>query len=216
MKPTQTRGNPAPPWRLALGLAALLASAGAARGSEPLPVRLLLPVSATAPDQALFAEAVLRRANAERAARGLPPLVHAPDLAQAAADHARNMATLRRHAHTLPVPGQETYTDRLRQRGVRFRDAAENIARGKLYRLLGRPISSVSEGCAFTYADTGAPVPVHSYLSLAEEVVARWLASPAHAAALLSPGHARAGAGLAGDPAAPGCGDLYMAQTLAD
>ena len=59
-------------------------------------------------------------------------------------------------------------------------------------------------------------MPIHTYASLAAEVVARWLASPAHGAALLSPEHGRAGAGLAGDPAAPGCGDLYITQTLAD
>ena len=48
----------------------------------------------------------------------------------------------------------------------------------KVYRLLGRPIAMGSQGCRFVYGDTGQPVPIHTYASLAEEVVGRWLASP--------------------------------------
>lgn len=201
--------------RLAVLIASLHFAATGAGGSEPGP-HLLTPVAIEAPDQMLFAEAVMLSANAERGARGLPPLRYDPALAAAATDHARNMAALRHHSHVLPVPGQETYKRRLRRQGAVFRTAAENIARGKLYQLLGRPIKTPTHERPLTYAETGAEVPVHSYASLADEVVARWLASPSHAAALLSPGFSRVGAGLAGDPAAPAGGDLYMTQTLAD
>ena len=181
-----------------------------------VPARLDAPVSAEGPDGALFAEAVLLYANAERARAGLAPLAYDGGLGSAAAEQAANMARLRTLGHVLPVEGQSDIRARLRGAGVRYRAAAENIALGKLYRLLGRPISTRSTGCAFTYGDTGAPVPIHSYASLGAEVVARWLASPGHRVSLLSPTYRRSGVGIGGDPTGTGCGDLYMAQTFAD
>lgn len=181
-----------------------------------VPARLLAPVSAEWPDPALFAEAVLLHGNMERARFGLAPLAYDGALGQAALDHARNMALLRTHSHDLPVEGQSNYRQRLRTAGVRYRAAGENIARGKLYQLLDRPIATGAEGCDFTYAATGAPVPIHTYASLGAEVVARWLSSPGHRATLLSARYQRTGAGIGGDPDAAACGDLYMAQTFAD
>ena len=77
-------------------------------------------------------------------------------------------------------------SQRMHRQSLEFRKAAENIAMDKVYRLLGRPISMAHQGCSFTYGDTKEPVPVHTYASLAQEVVARWLASPKHRASLLS------------------------------
>lgn len=202
-------------WGRGLG-AALWLLAGSAASSEPAPARLLAPVSAAAPDPRLFAEAILLASNDARARAGLPPLAYDPALGQAAAAHAANMARLRMHGHTLPVEQGARYRDRLVMWGVVYRRAGENIARGKAYQLLDRPIRAGAEGCAFFYSDTGAPVPIHSYASLAAETVDRWLASPRHRAALLSPQFGRLGAGIGGDPDAAGCGDLYMAQTFAD
>jgi hypothetical protein len=70
----------------------------------------------------------------------------------------------------------------------------------KVLRLLGRPIATGAEGCRFTYADTGEPVPVHTYASLARSAVARWMASPGHLASLLSPGFRRIGSAVAPRP----------------
>jgi uncharacterized protein YkwD len=169
-----------------------------------------------APDQALFGEAVLRYSNAARQAAGRKPLRLDPALTRAAGDHARNMARLRVHAHVLPVRGQQDLRERMHRRALSFRHAAENIARDKALRLLGRPIAAAHAGCSFTYGDTGAPVPRHSYASLAEQVVRRWLASPRHRASLLSSDFSRLGTGIAADPAAPACGDFYLVQDLAD
>ncbi|WP_181164529.1 CAP domain-containing protein [Amaricoccus solimangrovi] len=201
-------------WGLIPVLALLAGMAGATETRIP-PDDLLAPVSWSAPDQARFAEAVLLYSNAAREARGIPPLRADPALALAASNQAGNMEALRTLSHRLPIPGAVTYRDRLRALGIPYTRAAENIALGKLYRLLGRPISRRSQGCAFTYGDTGAPVPIHSYASLAQEVVARWLASPGHRASLLSPRYTRVGAGLGVDPTGAGCGDVYMAQAFA-
>ena len=133
-----------------------------------------------------------------------------------AADHARNMARLRTHSHVLPVRGQRDLSQRIHRQSLQFRQAAENIAMDKVYRLLGRPISVAHEGCRFTYGDTREPVPPHTYASLASEVVDRWLASPKHRASLLSKTYQRLGAGLGVDPGGPACGDFYLVQDFAD
>jgi uncharacterized protein YkwD len=116
----------------------------------------------------------------------------------------------------VPVRGQADLKQRMRRQSVDYRMAAENIAMDKLYRLLGRPISVSGRGCDFSYGDTGAAVPVHTYASLAEQVVGRWLASPRHRTSLLSRQFERIGAGFGVDPSGAACGDLYLVQTFAD
>lgn len=198
-------------WLLAVALAP-----GAGFAASAPPTRFDVPVALDDPDQALFAEAVLYYSNAARQAYGRARLAGDTRLTRAAGDHARNMARLRTHAHVLPVRGQRDLGQRMHRQSLDFRLAAENIAKDKVFRLLGRPISVAHEGCRFTYGDTGAPVPRHTYASLAEQVVRRWLASPGHRASLLSKQFRRLGAGIAVDPAGPACGDFYLVQTFAD
>ncbi|MFT3973539.1 MAG: CAP domain-containing protein [Amaricoccus sp.] len=195
-------------------VAALLPLAAATAG--PMPGRFDVAVSLDAPDQQLFGEAVLRYSNAARAASGRAPLRLDAGLSQAASDHARNMARLRTHSHVLPVKGQRDLKQRIHRQSLSFRLAAENIARDKVFRLLGRPISVAHDGCRFTDGDTGAPVPRHTYASLAQQVVNRWLASPPHRASLLSKNYTRLGTGIAADATGPACGDFYLVQDFAD
>jgi uncharacterized protein YkwD len=205
--------------RHALGfVAALIAllSVDRAAATERLPSRLLAPIAVDGPDQGLFNEAVLIFSNAARRAHGRPPLRHDPALTRAAAGHARNMARLRTHSHVLPVRGEGKLAQRMHRQSLAFRMAAENIAMDKVYRLLGRPISVASRGCSFTYGDTRQPVPIHTYASLAEQAVARWLASPRHRDSLLSPRYQRLGAGVGVDPQGAACGDVYLVQDFAD
>jgi uncharacterized protein YkwD len=198
---------------LAAAVVAFGAGIGTAHAADP---RLDQPIPLDHPDQALFAEAVLMYSNEVRRQHGRAALRPDPALVRAAADHARNMARLRTHSHFLPVRGQRDLSQRMHRQSLEFRKAAENIAMDKVYRLLGRPISMVSHGCSFTYGDTRQPVPRHTYASLAEEVVARWLASPKHRASLLSPSYRRLGAGMGVDPKGPACGDFYLVQNFAD
>lgn len=199
----------------ACAIALIATIAAGAAGAQQLPNRMYQPISERL-DQALFAEAVLIYSNAARRQAGRPPLALDPRLTQAAADHARNMAKLRTHAHVLPVRGQKDLKQRMKRNSVAFRAAAENIAMDKVYRLLSRPISMSSRGCNFVYGDTREPVPVHTYASLAQSVVNRWLASPKHRSSLLSSKFTRLGSGVGIDPGGPACGDLYLAQTFAD
>lgn len=197
-------------------IAALLLAGGVAVQASGLPERFAAPVPMDRPDQQLFNDAVVYFSNAVRKQNGRAPLRSDRDLSAAAADHAKNMARLRTHSHVLPVRGQRDLSQRMHRQDVEFRTAAENIAMSKVYRLLGRPISIAHEGCRFVYDDTKQPVPAHTYASLAQEVVNRWLASPKHRASLLSKGYRRLGAGVGVDPTGPACGDFYLVQDFAD
>lgn len=173
------------------------------------------PITVGAFDLARFDEAVTVYANVARRDNGSPPLKRDAKLLRAAAGHAHNMAQLQTHSHRLPVAGEGRLVQRMDRNGVRYRTAAENIGMEKVLRLLGRPIAMKAQGCAFTYADSGAPVPVHTYASLAQSAVARWMASPKHRASLLSPAFARIGTSAAIDPKGPACGDVYLVQNFA-
>jgi uncharacterized protein YkwD len=187
---------------------------GGARAAD-VPSRLNQPVTGKI-DQQLFDEAVLIYSNAVRKANGRPPLRLDPALSQAAADHARNMARLRTHSHELPVRGQKHLKQRMQRVSVDYRLAAENIAMDKVYRLLGRPIAMGYSGCNFTYGDTKTQVPIHTYASLAKQVVDRWYKSPGHKKNLLNPKFRRIGSGVGIDPNGAACGDFYLAQNFAD
>lgn len=201
-------------------LCLLMAGIGLATGGSAFAMdaraRLNQPVAIEKPDQALFAAAVLFYSNEVRRQHGRAALRPDPGLTRAAADHARNMARLRTHSHVLPVRGQADLSQRMHRQSLEFRKAAENIAMDKIYRLLGRPIAMTHQGCNFTYGDTREPVPPHTYASLAEEVVARWMASPKHRASLLSAAFERLGAGVGVDPRGAACGDFYLVQNFAD
>lgn len=199
-----------------LGLALAIGLLGGPVRAQSVPGHLHQPISTQKPNQELFNEAVLLFSNAARRQHGRPPLAADAALARAASDHARNMARLKTHAHELPVRGQRDLRQRIKRQSVDYRIAAENIAMDKVYRLLGRPISSQYSGCSFRYGDTREKVPVHTYASLAKQVVSRWLASPKHQENLLSRNFQRLGAGIGIDPAGPACGDLYLVQDLAD
>ncbi|MCB1354643.1 MAG: CAP domain-containing protein [Rhodobacteraceae bacterium] len=203
-------------WILSLAIALMGVLPGLASAGDPVPKRLDQPISTATPDQKLFNEAVLLFSNAARKQHGRPPLEADPRLAKAASDHARNMARLKTHSHVLPVRGQKDLKQRMKRQDVDFRLAAENIAMDKVYRLLGRPISVSHSGCAFTYGDTRENVPIHTYASLAQQVVDRWLKSPKHRKSLLSSKFVRLGAGIGVDPNGPACGDFYLVQDFAD
>lgn len=202
--------------RTLLAAMALALVAGAQAMADSVPRRLQEPINPSRLDQDLFNEAVVLFSNAARKSYGRAPLRHDRGLSRAATDHAKNMARLRTHSHELPVRGQRDLRQRIKRHSVQFSLAAENIAMDKVYRLLGRPIAANYQGCRFTYGDTREPVPVHTYASLAKQVVSRWLASPGHRKSLLSGSFQRIGAGIGVDPNGPACGDFYLVQDFAD
>jgi Cysteine-rich secretory protein family len=73
-------------------------------------------------------QALLRSANQERVARGIPPLRWSASLADAALLHALRMARQNTLSHQLP--GEPGLGARATQAGVRFSSLAENVAEG--------------------------------------------------------------------------------------
>lgn len=203
-------------WGFAAIVAAGLGLLPVTGSAADLDARFHQPIPVQAIDHALFDAAVRHYSNIARRQFDRPPLDHDPRLTRAATQHARNMAQLKTHSHQLPIRGQSRLVQRMDRQSVRYRTAGENIAKDKVYRLLGRPISTASRGCRFIYGDTRQPVPPHTYASLAEQVVTRWMNSPEHRAALLSPNFGRIGNGVGVDTSASGCGDYYLVQNFAD
>lgn len=167
------------------------------------------------PNQETFNAAIVHYMNAERCRRGLTPFALDVGLLRAAATHSRNMAADENFSHRSRHAGQQTMAQRLKAVGVRASTAGENIAMDKLFALLNRPISTKSTGrCEFFYVG-GEPVPMHSYKSLAKQVVARFMSSSKHRNNILNPRFVRGATGMGIDQGGAACGDIYITQDFA-
>jgi len=82
--------------------------------------------NASAGSATIAEQYLLSAANQERAARGLPQLHRDPELARAAAAHAREMAAHGAISHQFP--GEPELTDRGARAGVAFSAISENVA----------------------------------------------------------------------------------------
>jgi len=165
-------------------------------------------------DQAAFNAAILHYTNNIRCRRGLRPFATQQDVFGAATTQARNMAATRTYSHNLNIRGARNLRERLQSRNSRFRAAAENISKTFVYYLNGRGFIQ-SGPCNFRYTANGQPIPVHTYRTLAQELVSSWANSPAHMQNIVSRRLDRMGAGLGIVKNTPLCGELYAAQVFA-
>lgn len=163
-----------------------------------------------------FSASVRYYANTERCARGLPPLKADPALFKAATVHSTFMARAQNLTHKSNVNGYRNLKERMRSSNVSMRTAGENIGQNFLFVLGGKSISLATRGrCKFTYADTGAAVPQHSYASLANELVHSWLSSSQHRKNLLNRRFNRMEASFGFTPDEATCGFIYASQNFA-
>jgi len=165
-------------------------------------------------NQDLFNRAVLYYTNKIRCRRGLPLLDSTRDVLGAANTQARNMARTRTYSHDLNVSGARNLRERMRAQSRNFRAAGENIAKNFVYVLNGRPYIP-SANCAFRYLSNRQPVPVHTYRSLAEELVSSWEASRGHLVNILNRRYTRMGAAFSIDRRGQLCGEVYVSQVFA-
>ena len=194
----------------------LAQGAAASTCAGPLSAQVNQRINPNRPSQELFNAAVIHYMNAERCRRGLSPFAADSRLLSMAATHSRNMARDRNFSHQSGRSGQQNLSQRLRSAGVRASTAGENIAMEKVYAILGQLISTKTNGsCQFTYSGSGNPVPIHSYNSLAKEVVARLMNSSKHRNNILNPRFVRGGSGIGVDPGGSACGDIYVTQDFA-
>ncbi|MEM9762543.1 MAG: CAP domain-containing protein [Pseudomonadota bacterium] len=167
-------------------------------------------------DPGLIAEAVLAEVNAERCAAGLNPLTTDPTLNRAAATHTADMISHGFFAHHSPVSGRRTPHDRIIEAGGRFQLTAENLGQGWYMDYEARrPFFTDDEtACRFRYTD-GTAIQRHSYASLAEDLVAAWMASPGHRENILRPSISFHGLSVAPTGESTLCGKLYATQLFA-
>ena len=162
----------------------------------------------------LFNSAVLYYTNKIRCRRRLPLFESTSDVFNAAKTQARNMTRTRVYSHELNVRGARNLRERMRSQSRNFRSAGENIAKNFVYVLNGRPYIPASN-CAFRYLNTREPVPVHTYRSLAQELVASWEASRGHMANITNRRYTRMGAAFGIDSRGQLCGEVYASQVFA-
>ena len=176
-------------------------------------------------NQDLFNRAVLYYTNKIRCSRGLPLFSSTRDVLGAADTQARNkgqweacrslnMTPTRTYGHDLNVAGARNLRERMRAQSRDFRTAGENIAKNFVYVLNGRPYLP-SDSCAFRYVSTRAAVPVHTYRSLAQELVASWEASRGHMNNIVNRRFTRMGAAFGIDRRGQLCGEIYASQVFA-
>ncbi len=171
-------------------------------------------INSGAIDQNLFNRAVLYYTNNIRCRRGLPLFESTRDVIGAANTHARNMTRTRTYSHEVNVAGARTLRQRMRAETRNFRAAGENIAKNFVYVLNGRPYIP-ADNCAFRYLSTRQPVPVHTYRSLAQELVNSWEASQAHLVNIINRRYTRMGAAFGIDRRGQLCGEVYASQVFA-
>ena len=197
---------------------ALLFSASAAFAAceGRLPAGAQRAINPNSPNLETFSASVRYYANIERCKRGLTPFAADPGLLNAATVQSVYMASAQSLTHKSNIRGYRNLKERMRSSNVSMRTAGENIGQNFLYVLGGKSISLATRGkCQFTYSDTGAAVPQHSYASLASELVRSWMASPAHRKNLTNKRFNRMEASFGFRPDKSTCGFIYASQNFA-
>lgn len=165
-------------------------------------------------NQDLFNRAVLYYTNKIRCRRGLPLFESTRDVKSAANTQARNMTRTRTYSHNLNVSGARDLRERMRAQTRNFRTAGENIAKNFVYVLNGRPYIP-ADNCAFRYLSNRQPVPIHTYRTLAQELVKSWETSRDHLRNIINRRYTRMGAAFGIDRRGQLCGEVYASQVFA-
>ena len=203
--------------RLMFTIALLFSATAAFAACEGrLPSGAQRAINPNNPNLPTFSASVRYYANVERCKRGLTPFAADPGLLNAATVHSTYMARAQNLSHKSNVRGYRTLKERMRSSNVSMRTAGENIGQNFLYVLGGKSISLASRGqCKFTYSDTGAAVPQHSYASLASELLRSWMSSSKHLANLTNRRFDRMEASFGFRADASTCGYIYASQNFA-
>lgn len=137
----------------------------------------------------LLNAAIFYATNHMRLKHGMDPFIHAQSLKEAAFMHASDMVRLRFISHTNPhEPEKRTLLQRLAMFGVEKGFRAENISEmfGIRYEQGSSLIPPDTPGGDFRDFETGRPIPVHTYLSIAKVLLEGWMNSSGHRANILN------------------------------
>jgi uncharacterized protein YkwD len=140
-------------------------------------------INFSAPNQTLLRAAILHETNKWRAKEGLKPLLHHPQVDEAAMIHVRDMVAKNYLAHveqgtTTPQP-----IDRVRAAGLSPILVAENIATASgIQYESGRQVFPLRQWKreGLSYKENGEAIPPHTYRTFAAQVLQQWIDSPSH------------------------------------
>jgi uncharacterized protein YkwD len=168
-------------------------------------------------DQALLDAAVFHETNRRRTKHELAALDYRPGLREAARLQARAMRRQEKVTHRHPDPDLKMMIDRLESIGIKGRYAAENVAKtfGIRYES-GEPVFPRDEDGrrVFSEKPDGEPIPPHTYLSFAEQLLDEWMASPGHRKNILATEPEFLGAACLHDRGAMKMDVFYCAQVF--
>jgi uncharacterized protein YkwD len=141
------------------------------------------PIDAANINQKLMEAAVFHETNRRRAEHRLPALRYDAKAHDMAGLQARAMAKDQFVEHENPDPKLRTMGDRAKAVGLRPRVVAENVASafGRQYKSGQNFYTRQENGRAiYSYEPDGPAIPMHTYLSFAEELVESWMQSSGH------------------------------------
>lgn len=137
----------------------------------------------TVVDYDLLQAAIFHLTNIERMKAGKSPLLPSQEAFNSASGHAADMVSHNFYGHTSPIRFRRTLRDRLNRSGINPPYIGENIlsTHGIQYRE-GQKVRKPVRPGEFRYmnASQSAPIPPHTYFSLAESMVKLWMNSPSH------------------------------------
>ncbi len=149
-------------------------------------------------DFPLLQAAIFYITNEERIKAKLKPFEYHSKIERIASEHARDMVKYGFYSHTSKIRIKRTVQDRFHLEGLNPKFYGENICStyGLEYEV-GRKVNPPYPQGVFTYAFTSKrePIPPHTYISLAKEVVNLWMKSPGHRQNILNPNFTSLGCG---------------------
>jgi hypothetical protein len=155
------------------------------------------PIDMDNVDYFLLHAAIFYETNRVRVRAGLPRFRHSYNLEMAAKSHSTDMVVHDFFDHKSPIVEKRTVLDRLEQVGLNDGFMAENIAFiTGIQRNPDEPVYTPKQNSGyFSHEYRGRPIPNHSYISLAREVVRQWMASEGHRKNILNPVYKYLGCG---------------------
>jgi len=145
-------------------------------------------------DYKLLNAAIFFETNRQRALNGLPVFKHNKLLENSAQGHSQDMVTYNFFSHTSTVPGKCNPIDRTKREGISETYIGENVQYTYMLKLNGAPYYSPSQVGCFKRL-SGEIIFMHTYRTLAIEIVNNWMNSPGHRENILNSNYTHIGVG---------------------
>ncbi|MEL6584173.1 MAG: hypothetical protein AAFQ36_10110 [Pseudomonadota bacterium] len=170
-------------------------------------------------NNARLAEAVAAAVNTQRCRAGLLDLENDLTLVLIAQGHTDDMSAGGFFSSNSPIIGKGTLGERLESENVRFAEALENLQKGFFmnynkatnFRVINAP------RCQYAQIDaSGRPrlISRHTYITMAQDLVADMMNTPSQRAAIMSPSASRQGIAITPTGSTTLCGEFVANQLI--